>query len=64
MKSMLGMRFVADALVTQWVNADMQAQQAAVGTPLPATINVITPPRRGDRRHLLIFAYSDVDPGS
>jgi dipeptidyl aminopeptidase/acylaminoacyl peptidase len=62
-EKLLGIRFVADALVTQWLDADMQSQQDAVDMLLPATVNVLTPPRRGDLPYLLVYAFSDVSPG-
>ena len=57
-----GLRFIADAEVTVWLDPEMKALQAEIDQRLGATVNVITPPRRGNSPHVLVHAYSDVHP--
>jgi dipeptidyl aminopeptidase/acylaminoacyl peptidase len=57
-----GLRFLADAEVTVWLDAEMKALQAEIDERLGATVNVLQPPRRGPAPHVLVTAYSDVHP--
>jgi dienelactone hydrolase len=57
-----GLRFNTDAEVTVWLDPDMKALQAEIDQRLGATVNVVTPPRRGGAPHALVKAYSDVHP--
>jgi dienelactone hydrolase len=57
-----GFRFVTDAEVTVWLDPEMKALQAEIDQRLGATVNVVTPPRRGGAPHALVKAYSDVHP--
>ena len=59
---LLGLRFTVDAELTQWFDDTMKAHQAEVDKLLPATANMLTPPRRGDSPWLLVRAFSDVQP--
>ena len=59
---LVGLRFLADAEVTVWLDPAMKALQAEVDERLGATVNVLTPPLRGDGPHVLVKAYSDVNP--
>ena len=59
---LLGLRYTIDAEVTQWLDADMKAAQAAVDALLPATANRIQVPARGDSPLLLVEAFADVQP--
>lgn len=58
----LGIRFDADAEVTQWWDPGLKALQAEVDKLLPATANRITPPRRGDSAYVLVASWSDQHP--
>ena len=60
----LGVRFTIDAEVTQWFDAGIKAHQAEVDRLLPATANMLTPPRRGDSPWMLVRAFSDVQPAA
>ncbi len=60
----LGVRFTIDAEITQWFDAGMKAHQAEVDRLLPATANMLTPPRRGDSPWMLVRAFSDVQPAT
>ena len=59
----VGVRFTVDAVTTHWFDAPMKAHQAAVDKLLPSTANLLSPPRRGDSPWVLVYAYSDVQPG-
>lgn len=59
---LLGLRFTVDAEVTQWFDEGMKAHQAEVDKLLPATANMLTPPRRGNSPWVLVRAFSDVQP--
>lgn len=59
---LLGLRFNADAEVTVWLDEDMKALQAEVDRKLPATGNMITPPRRGTSPFVLVRSFADVQP--
>lgn len=58
----LGIRLQADAEVTQWWDEGMKALQAEIDRRLPATVNRITPPRRGDSPFVLVASWSDQQP--
>jgi len=59
---LLGVRVLADAWTTVWFDERMKAVQARIDEKLPATTNLVTPPRRGDSPWLLVWAYSDRQP--
>lgn len=59
---LVGLRFITDAEVTVWLDPEMKALQAEVDQRLGATVNLLTPPQRGDAPHVLVEAYSDVHP--
>jgi dienelactone hydrolase len=59
---LLGIRFTADATVTQWFDETLKAHQAVVDGLLPATANLLSPPRRGSSQHLVVTAFSDRQP--
>ena len=61
-KGLLGLRYTIDAEVTQWLDANMKAAQAAVDALLPATANRIQVPARGDSPFLIVEAFADVQP--
>ena len=59
---LLGLRFAVDAELTHWLDEGMKAHQAVVDQLLPATANMLSPPRRGDSPWLLVRAFADVQP--
>jgi acetyl esterase/lipase len=61
--ALLGVRFVVDALVTQWFDEGMRAHQAEVDKLLADTSNVLTPPSKGNSPWMLVRAFSDTQPG-
>ena len=61
-EKLLGLRFVVDAEVTQWFDESLKAHQAELDKLLPATVNRLTPPRRGDSPWMLVRAFSDTQP--
>nr|WP_283254458.1 prolyl oligopeptidase family serine peptidase [Ramlibacter paludis] len=60
---LLGVRYLSDARSTLWFDDRMKAMQARIDKLLPATVNLLTPPVRGEVPVVLVYAYSDVDPG-
>ena len=61
-RALLGLRYLIDAEVTQWLDADMKALQAAIDERLPATANRLSVPQRGDAPWVLVEAQADVRP--
>ena len=62
-KQVLGVRFLSDARSTVWFDPRMKDMQAQVDKLLPGTVNVLEPALRPEAPSLLVFAYSDVEPG-
>ncbi len=62
-QKLLGMRYPIDAEVTQWFDARMAASQKAVDALLPGTSNRILPSQRAQTPYLLVYAFSDQQPG-
>ena len=60
---LLGVRYLSDARATLWFDPRMKDVQARVDKLLPGTVNLIQPPERPKVPIVLVFAYSDVDPG-
>jgi dipeptidyl aminopeptidase/acylaminoacyl peptidase len=58
----VGLRFLADAEVTHWLDPALQALQAEVDKRLASTNNVISIPRRGDSPWVLVRSFSDLQP--
>ncbi|MYN06459.1 S9 family peptidase [Pseudoduganella aquatica] len=59
---LLGVRYLADAQGTRWLDPAMQAIQQEVDKLLPNTLNLLTPPSRPETPNLLVESYSDVQP--
>jgi dipeptidyl aminopeptidase/acylaminoacyl peptidase len=59
---LLGVRFLADAPGTRWLDPAMQAVQEQVDALLPGTINLVSPPARPESPNLLVEAFSDRQP--
>lgn len=57
-----GIRYENDAYTTLWLDPQMKNIQAAVDALLPATINLISIPRFGLVKTVLVRSYSDVQP--
>jgi len=62
-QKVLGVRYLTDAWATAWVDPDMKEMQGRVDKLLPGTVNRIDVPWRAEVPHVLVRAYSDVDPG-
>ncbi len=60
----LGARFRTDAVSNEWFDPGMKAVQQAVDKALPATVNLISVPAQAAAPWVLVYAYSDVHPGS
>lgn len=58
-RGLLGLQFTADAAVSVWFDEGMKALQARVDALLPATSNLLDPPRHGDSPWVLVQAFSD-----
>jgi dipeptidyl aminopeptidase/acylaminoacyl peptidase len=61
-RKLLGVRYVIDAEVTQWLDDDMKALQATIDAVLPATSNRLSVPRRGDSPWVLVQSFADQQP--
>lgn len=61
-EKLLGIRFMADAEVTRWLDPRMKSLQATVDALLPNTANRLDVPLRGGSPHLLVKAFSNVQP--
>ena len=62
-KKLVGVTLQADKPIQVWTDAQMAALQKAIDAALPKTVNAINPALRNEKK-ALIYAYSDVDPGS
>jgi dipeptidyl aminopeptidase/acylaminoacyl peptidase len=63
-RKLLGFRYLIDAEVVEWLDADMKAIQAVVDTLLPNTINRLQVPSRAETAFVLIEAFSDTRPNA
>ncbi len=59
---LLGVRYETDAVATIWFDEEHKKLQKEIDDLLPATINLLTV--RTEANVVLIFAFSDVEPGS
>ncbi|HUP30491.1 MAG TPA: prolyl oligopeptidase family serine peptidase [Usitatibacter sp.] len=62
-KKFLGISYQADKPVVRWVDPDMDKLQRSIDATFPKTRNSISFPGNS-RSRLLIYSYSDVDPGT
>ncbi len=60
----LGISFRTDAVSNEWFDPGMKAVQAELDKLLPATINMISVPARGETPWVLVSSYSDAIPGT
>jgi dipeptidyl aminopeptidase/acylaminoacyl peptidase len=60
---LVGLRVTTDATTTVWLDEAAKGLQAKVDAKLPATANLIEPPRRGDSPWILVWAFADRRPG-
>jgi len=58
-----GLRYDADAEVTQWIAPEMEALQAKVDKKLPVTVNRLSVASRGDGHFVVVRSFSDRVPG-
>lgn len=59
---LLGLRYVVDAEVTQWFDADAQTLQERVDKLLPGRVNRLSLPQHGDSPWVLVQSWSDRQP--
>jgi dipeptidyl aminopeptidase/acylaminoacyl peptidase len=59
---LLGLRITTDATADEWLDPEMKAIQQEVDKLLPATINLLSAPRRAQTPWILVRGYSDVIP--
>jgi dipeptidyl aminopeptidase/acylaminoacyl peptidase len=62
-KKLVGIRYDADRESVAWTDPALDKLQRSIDAALPKTINTIVPAALSDERALL-FAHSDVDPGT
>ena len=60
---LLGVRYETDAPATVWLDDDLKQVQKQVDVLLPATINQLSVGARQETGPVLVYAFSDVDPG-
>jgi dipeptidyl aminopeptidase/acylaminoacyl peptidase len=60
---LVGLRYMADGEVTQWLDPALEALQARVDKMLPSTVNRISVASEGDGSFVLVHAASDRVPG-
>ncbi len=59
---LLGLRYLVDAEVTDWIDPDMKALQDGVDAALPHTVNRLSVPAHGDAPWVLVQAFADNQP--
>jgi dipeptidyl aminopeptidase/acylaminoacyl peptidase len=60
---LVGLRYSADAEVTQWLDPALEALQARIDKLLPTTVNRISIAQQGDGKFVLVHTSSDRVPG-
>jgi acetyl esterase/lipase len=63
-KRLLGLRYETDAESTVWFDPALKALQAKVDALLPATINRMDVPLRAELPVVLVYSFSDAEPGT
>ncbi len=61
-KKLLGIRYSAEKPAVKWFDVEMENLQKQIDALFPGTLNTISI-GDGDQKNMLIFAYSDTDPG-
>jgi dipeptidyl aminopeptidase/acylaminoacyl peptidase len=61
-QQLLGLRYVIDAEVTQWLDPAMAALQQRVDAALQGLVNRLSVPLRGDSPWVLVESFADVQP--
>ncbi|MES3003147.1 MAG: prolyl oligopeptidase family serine peptidase [Pseudomonadota bacterium] len=61
---LLGIYHVGDAAGTVWLDPAIKKLQASIDTLLPATNNILSVPLHAGSPYALVYAFSDVDPGT
>lgn len=62
-RKLVGVRLEADKPMVVWTEPQLAQLQRAIDATLPKTHNVVAPARDNEKR-VLVYAYSDVDPGT
>ena len=63
--TVMGLRVITDSVTSVWFDAKMRAIQQAVDAKLPGHANVVTSCSRcAEVRSVLVYSWSDQDPGS
>jgi dipeptidyl aminopeptidase/acylaminoacyl peptidase len=61
---LLGVRLTTDASLSIWFDPSMKAVQAKVDAKLPGTVNILQCRPCDGKSRVVVFAYSDQDPGN
>jgi dienelactone hydrolase len=61
---LLGIEYLADTPATAWLDPEMKTLQDTIDGMLPARVNQLQTPARGDKPWVLVTTYSDVEPES
>ena len=62
-RRLVGVSLEADRPVTVWTDPQLAAMQKSLDAALPKTVNRLMP-ARGNEKRVLVYSYSDVDPGT
>lgn len=60
---LVGIDYQSDAWATHWIDPALKETQAKIDQALPATVNLVDVPVRGEVPFVLVRAYSDAEPG-
>ncbi len=63
-QKMVGARYQADKLTINWFDPALRNLQASIDAALPGKINVITNAETTETGLMMVYSYSDRDPGS
>jgi len=61
-EKLIGVRYLSDALSTNWVDDKYKALQEAIDKQLPGLVNILQLPRKAQSENVLVDSYSDVQP--
>ena len=62
-KKLVGINYLSDARGTAWMDEGMKAAQAKIDALLPGTANLVSVARRAEIPWVLVYSYSDRQPG-
>ncbi|MES3003145.1 MAG: prolyl oligopeptidase family serine peptidase [Pseudomonadota bacterium] len=63
-KRLLGVRYTSDAEATAWFEPDLKQLQSTIDKALPGAVNRIDVPQRAQAPAVLVYSFSDGNPGA